>query len=294
MSPFSQTIGHKKAIAVFLRLFAGDRAPHALLIVGPSHVGKGHIIGELLKHLLQTDRPMEALPDVTVLKRQKDRKTEKQKQQIGVEQVRELTDRLSLSSLSGLWKIAIIEEAERLSDGAANALLKTLEEPKGQTLIILRAPSVESVLPTIASRCQHVRLSIVPQRELAAALQKRGLPDAEAQTLAARSLGRPGLAIRYIQDGELRARKELAREQVRTLFVAPLHERLRAVMELIPKTEEDKMRVLSSLLDDWSEVLRERMLEDTRSLEALRRVGQVREAIRHNINPHLALEHILL
>lgn len=294
MRPFSQTIGHQRALDVLMRLFAGDRAPHALLIVGPSHVGKGHVIGELVRYLLQTDRPFEALSDVVVVKRQKDRKTEKQKNNISVEQIRELTARLSMSSLGGSWKVAIIEEAQCLSIGAANALLKTLEEPKGQTLIILRAPSVESVLPTIASRCQYVRLSIVPQKELVGALQKRGLSGADAETLAARSLGCPGLAIRYIQDGGLRARKELAREQVRTLLVAPLHVRLRAVTELIPKTEEDKARLLSRLLDDWSEVLRERMLEDARSREALRRVGQVREAIRHNINPHLALEHILL
>lgn len=294
MRPFSQTIGHKKAIEVLQRLFAGDRAPHALLVVGTSHVGKRHMIDELVGHLLQTDRSIEALPDVTILERQKDKKTEKQKNLIGVEQVRELTKRLALSSLIGSWKVAIIEEAERLSDGAANALLKTLEEPKGQTLIILRAPSVESVLPTVASRCQHVRLSIVSRAELTLALQKRGLSKPEAETLAVRSLGRPGLAMRYIQDSELRARKELAREHVRDLFAAPLHHRLRAVTELIPKTEEDKTHVLTRLLDDWSEVLREEMLEDRQSFQALRRLGEVREALRHNINAHLALEHILL
>lgn len=312
MNSFAQTIGHKTVQDVLMRLFAHQRLPHALLFVGPSHVGKTHLAISLIRHLLQTELPLEALADVSVLKRDQDEKTGKFKSQISVKQVRALTERLTMSPMNGDWKIALIEEAHLLSVGAANALLKTLEEPKGQTLLLLRAPNIESVLPTIASRCQLIRLSIVPRMELSRALEKRGLGPQEAKQITTRSLGRPGLALRYIQDSELRAQKELAQAQARTLFAATLPEQFRAVMELIPKAEADKSRVLSRLLDDWSEVLRDELLRaigchqwcfETESVSVssiqqtarfLQRIQEVRAGLRHNINPHLALEHLFL
>ena len=312
MNPFAQTIGHKTAQDVLLRMFAHDRPPHALLFVGPSHVGKTHMAHALMRSLLQTDLAFEACADVSILKRDHDEKTGKHKSQISVTQVRLLVERLNLSSMNGKWKIAFIEEAHLFSVGAANALLKTLEEPKGQTLLILRAPSVESVLPTIASRCQFIRLSVVSREEIASALGKRGLSPTEARHLAARSLGRPGLALRYIQDGELRAQKELATDQVHTLFSANLYEQFQSVMGILPKAEADKARVLARVLDDWSEVLRDDLLHAIgcngwcfdqadapkvsveKTTHALRRVQEVRDALRHHSNPHLALEHLFL
>lgn len=301
MPPFAKTIGHKTAQDVLLRMFAHKRAPHALLIVGPVHVGKTHIITELVHHLLQTDRSIDALADVSSVSREMDEKTKKQKNQISVKQIRLLCERLSLSSLGGSWKIGIVNEAHHLSIAAANALLKTLEEPKGQTLIILRAPSIESVLPTIASRSQHIRLTIVPSQQITDALQKRGLSKPDALSIAMRSMGRPGLALRYVTDSELRARKETAILQARTIFAAKLPEQFKAVQELIPKTEVDKPRVLARLLDDWSEVLREQMLLEIEAGKkvphcawVLRRMQESKIAMRHHVNPHLALEHLFL
>ncbi len=315
MSPFAQTIGHKTAQDVLLRLFANDRTPHALLFVGPSHVGKTHLATALIRHLLRVNLPLEISPDVTFVHRERDEKTGKRKAQISVKQIRFLTQRLAMSSMGGSWKIGFIEEANLLSTGAANALLKTLEEPKGKTLLLLCAPSVESVLPTIASRCQCVRLAIVSRIDLSLALQKRGLGRHEAHQIASRCLGRPGLALRFLQDSELRAQKELAHEYARTLFSASLPEQFRSVQDLIPKSEIDKSPRLLRLLDDWSEVLRDEFLRSigceswcfeaeegrkeqrmTREHQrrVLLRIQEVREALSHNINPHLALEHLFL
>lgn len=313
MNPFAQTIGHTTAQEVLQRLFAHDRPPHALLMIGPAHVGKTHLAHQLIRFLLSTNQPLETLSDVTIVSRETDDKTGKRKAQLSVKQIRALTGRLNMTSLMGSWKIAFIEEAHLLSPGAANALLKTLEEPKGKTLLILRAPSVQSVMPTIVSRCQLLRLSVVPRAELTLALQKRGLAREEAQQLSARALGRPGLALRYVQDSELRAQKELAYTQARQLFAATLPEQFRAVMDILPKTEADKPLVLSRLLDDWSEVLRDELLETigctnwcfeptptrTRSdlnrlVHTLERLQEVRSALPHHINPHLALEHLFV
>jgi DNA polymerase-3 subunit delta' len=240
------------------------------------------------------------------------------KNQISVRQIRQLSERLALTPMDGFWKAAFIEEADRLSTGGANALLKTLEEPKGQTLILLRAQSVESVLPTVASRCQILRLSPVSRAELSSALEKKGLSNAEAMMLAIRAFGRPGLAMRYLKDSELRAQKEMALSQTMSLFASTLPQQLRAVNELLPKTETDKTHVLSRLIDNWSEVLRNEMLRElgcngwtfcveiaspaiqqahgglAMTKRVLMRMQQVREALRYNVNPHLALEHIFL
>ncbi len=313
MDLFEYTIGHKAAKEVLTVMLTQNRLPHALLLVGPNHVGKTHLATSLIKHLYKTDRSLEAIADVVVLKREKDKKTEKLKSQISVKQIRQLSERLALSALDGSWKVAFVQDADRLSIGGANALLKTLEEPKGQTLIILRAQSVESVLPTVASRCQILRLSPVARVELSFALEKKGLSKSEATTLAIRALGRPGLALRYMTDGELRAQKEIALSQTMHLFGSTLPEQFRSVNELLPKTEIDKARVLVRLIDNWSEVLRDHLLRtigcidwsfqtessglpltQQQTLRVLRRMQQVREALRHNVNPHLALEHIFL
>ncbi len=303
IDPFSKTIGHKTARQVFLRMIENNQLPHAILIVGPKHVGKTHIVTALIQYLFKTTRHPSLISDVSHLTREVDPKTGKKKSAISVKQVRALVERLSMTPMEGNWKVAFVQEADRLSIGAANALLKTLEEPKGNALIILRAPSVESVLQTIASRCQIFRLSPVAKSEISPALQKRGLSKKESEEISDRSLGCPGIAIRYIQDGEMRARKETAIAQVETLMNASLTEQFRSVFELIPKTEIDKSIALSHLLDDWSEVLRANLLktvaEDqtnnmSKTVRVLNCIQTVREAVSHNINPHLSLEHIFI
>lgn len=306
MNPFSSTIGHTTAIEVLSRMISGNRLPHALMFVGPKSVGKTHIASNLIQQLFGTSQSMISLPDVILLKRDIDPKTSKRKSLISVKQVRAVIDRLSLSSFDGGWKVAFITEADRLSAGAANALLKTLEEPKGKTLIILRASSVESVLPTIASRCQTIRLSPVSKQEITLALQKRGLSKEEASLIAARSLGKPGLALRYVSDSELRARKETMMNQAKSLLRVSLPEQFRAVTELIPKTDVDKAQTLTKLLEDWSEVVRMEMIREIaassedptprndNASRTLRAIQEVQQGLHHNINPHLALEHIFL
>jgi len=275
-------------------MIENNRLPHALLFVGPSSVGKTHIAQLLIGQLFGTSRAMASLTDVISLKREIDPKTEKRKSLISVKQVRAVIDRLSLTPLEGNWKVAFMKEADRLSVGAANALLKTLEEPKGQTLIILRAASIESILPTIVSRCQTIRFSSVSKSEITTALQKRGLSKEEAILIATRSLGKPGLALRYVGDSELCARKETAVHQATSLLRASLPEQFRAVNELLPKTDNDKAHTLSRLIEDWSEVVREELLAGQDRLHVLKALQEVQQALRHNINPHLALEHIFL
>jgi DNA polymerase-3 subunit delta' len=295
--PFSSVIGHDRACQALARMLEGGRLAHAFLFVGPEHVGKTTVAEAFLKMLLgATGAPLEAHPDFITLARLTDEKTGKEKTAISVEQVREATGRFSMTALAGGRKALFIEEADRLNAAAGNALLKTLEEPRGDAVIILRAPSAESVPATVASRCQTIRFNAVPRATLSEALRRRGLDREEADSIAAASFGRPGVAIRLIGDGAYRAEEETATSLAKELLASGIGARLRAAGELLPKDEANKAVVAARTIDAWERLLRDRMLAsfDRKDAVPLRRLSEARNAIAHNGNPQLALEHILL
>ena len=123
-----------------------DKISHAYLFVGPEKSGKKEVALWFAKRLGCQ------YPDITRISVSKD------KEEISIDQIRELRRYLSLSSHSSPYKIAIIDEAEKMKAPAANALLKTLEEPKGNAVLIL-ITNIPSALPdTIISRCEEMRL----------------------------------------------------------------------------------------------------------------------------------------
>ena len=295
-------------------MIAGQTLPHALLFVGPEAVGKTLVVHQLVNLLLGSSTH----PDFLTLERLVDEKTGKRKSQISVEQVRELNARLGLSSLSGGWKVVFIEDSSTLSMGAVNALLKTLEEPKGNVLFLLRAGGTEDLPATIVSRCQTLRFGIVPSKEIIERLLKMGFTKVDAQAAAAQSLGRPGRAVRFLKESSYQAELTTGLHQATAFFTGSLPERLRQVMALIPKTETEKDEALGLLVDQWELVLRDVLLRQlglhalqtfpsTEALDRLAismspqyvlatcaRLGEVRRAIPSHINSHLSLEHIAL
>jgi DNA polymerase-3 subunit delta' len=147
----------------------GGRLPHALLLQGPAGVGKERFAAALAAALLCTGRGarLEAChvcaecaltgagshPDLHWLRRPEDRKT------ISVDQVRELAERLSMTSMRRGRRLAIVSPAHAMTINAQNALLKTLEEPASGTLLLLVSSRPSAILPTLRSRCQRVELA---------------------------------------------------------------------------------------------------------------------------------------
>jgi DNA polymerase III subunit delta' len=132
---------------------------------------------------------------------------------IGVRDTRDLVRRAALSPSLGRWQIIILEDADRLTEQAANALLKAIEEPAPCTVWMLCAPSQEDVLPTIWSRCRHVRLVTPTTQAVADVLARRDGIDAPMAAFAARvSQGHIGRAKRLAIDegARLRRREVLA------------------------------------------------------------------------------------
>jgi DNA polymerase-3 subunit delta' len=127
---------------------------------------------------------------------------------IGVKETRELVRRAALSPAGGRWQVIIAEDADRLTDQAANALLKAIEEPPPRTVWILCAPATEDVLPTIRSRCRSVHLGTPSAAAVAEVLIRRdGVAPEDAHAAALASQGHIGRAKRLAKDPEARSRR---------------------------------------------------------------------------------------
>ncbi len=130
--------------------------------------------------------------------------------QIKVDQVRELMHSLSLSPYEAKRKIGLIINIEKASTNTQNALLKTLEEPPDPVILILTASSIDSVLETIISRCEEIKLNPVPIRATALGLERLyEIPSDQANLLAHISGGKPENALLYHQDPSVLERRSI-------------------------------------------------------------------------------------
>ena len=134
----------------------------------------------------------------------------RQQTQVTVEQVRELSERLSTTPQYGDAKVAIIEPADAMNEAASNALLKTLEEPVRGRYLWLVAANPARLPATIRSRCQRLEFRLPPQDEALAWLRAQGHPGQDADEALDAARGHPGLAAAWLRDGGMALRREVA------------------------------------------------------------------------------------
>jgi DNA polymerase III subunit delta' len=134
---------------------------------------------------------------------------------IRVAEVRELIRRAAMSPTQGRWQVMVVEDADRLTEQAADALLKSIEEPAARTVWVLCAPTVEDVVPTIRSRCRLVVLRTPPTEAVAEMLERRDRIDPDLAGFAARA------AQGHIGRARALARDERVRERRRTVLAVP-------------------------------------------------------------------------
>lgn len=206
-------VGHEWAVASLARDIESDRLRHAYLIAGPDSIGKRTLAHAFARALLcersaGDGRPCPpgdecracrlALhgnhPDLAAVAPAVSGRvirTEK----INIDRIRELIKLLALKPSQAARRIALITNFETAGDEAANAFLKTLEEPPGDAVVILTADSLEALLPTIVSRCEVIALRPLPTAVVRRALVERWqLPGERAELLARLSGGRLGWA----------------------------------------------------------------------------------------------------
>ncbi|MDK0520323.1 DNA polymerase III subunit delta' [Streptomyces sp. ML-6] len=161
---------------------------------------------------------------------------------IGVKETRELVRRAQLSPAVGRWQVIVLEDADRLTEGAGNVLLKAVEEPAPRTVWLLCAPSLEDVLPTIRSRCRHLTLRTPPVDAVADVLIRRDGIDPERAASAARATqGHIDRARRLATDERARSRRAAVLKL--PLRVEEIGGCLKAAQELIDTATDDAKQV---------------------------------------------------
>jgi DNA polymerase III subunit delta' len=206
--PWHSVRGHDRVVESLRHNLAQGRFPHAFLFVGPEGVGKRTFALKLAQALLCERAEASALdpcetcpsclqieagnhPDVLQVARPEE------KHDLPISVIRELCLDLGLKPARGSRKVAIVDDADDLNDEAANAFLKTLEEPPPGSVLILIGTSPELQLETIVSRCRVVRFDPLPEMELASLLREQGVTadPTEASRLAQLAEGSVGRAV---------------------------------------------------------------------------------------------------
>lgn len=212
-----EVIGHDRTIAEFLDSARAGRLHHGWLISGPRGTGKATLAWALAKWLLsehaanQPALPADAAvarrvnalsePRLHLVRRAVDDKTGRLRNEITVDDIRRLLSFFHLSAAEGGRRVAIVDAADDMNRNAANALLKALEEPPADALILLISHQPARLLPTIRSRCRELRLAPVAAGDMARILDGMAV-DGDPERLSALSGGSVGEALRLSgQDG---------------------------------------------------------------------------------------------
>jgi DNA polymerase III subunit delta' len=218
---FRDILGQERVLSYLKAALSRDRLAHAYLFLGPEGVGKASVT-RALAGALNCAEPGEdgdacgscpsckrllagTHPDFLVIApTSKGRNPE-----ILIEQIREFRRHTAYPPVGGGWRVALIKPAEALNDAAANSLLKTLEEPPPQNLIILTAQVEADLFPTVVSRCQKLAFTPLPYPLITQELLRRGLSTSEAALLAALSGGSLGRALDLSPEELLRQRQQV-------------------------------------------------------------------------------------
>jgi DNA polymerase III subunit delta' len=230
--------GQDAALALLGRALASGRLAHGWLFMGPPGIGKATLAFRFARALLAGPDALDARlgvppehpvfrqiargahPDLTVLEAERDPRTGRLRSEITVDAVRAATGSLQMTAAAGGYRVAIVDGAETMNRNAANALLKTLEEPPARSALILVSHRPGSLAATIRSRCAKLRLSPLPDAVVADALA-RWMPDLtteerHALTLLAR--GSIGRALVLAAGGQLASYQRL----IAALAAAPV------------------------------------------------------------------------
>jgi len=321
-------IGNRHIFEFLAKSLANKNIAGSYIFAGPSGIGKNTAAQFFAKSLVceSTDQPV--LPcgkcpaclsadkgihgDIYLIKKEADKKN------ISIEQVRDFIRSLGLSSFLNSYKIGIIEDAGSLSEGAVNALLKTLEEPKVKVAIILTVTDIEVLPETIVSRSQILRFQPVKTGLIYDDLIKNHQAQrSQAKNFSRLAAGRPALALKFLEDKEYYEDYKTWVQAFIKILNPDLNERFKAIEGVLGKTARGQEAVKSAagVIDVWQNLARDLMLldlnladliqheafaEDLASaknkltmktvLNFINTLDQAKEHLANNVNPRLALE----
>ena len=305
-----EVAGHQAVRRLLASQLDSGRLSHAYLLVGEPQLGKTTVARALAAGLLP-EVPLERHPDYW---------EDDRRDNLRIDEVRLLPDRqpehhqqslqafLALKPAVGGHRVAVIANVGRMADPIQGILLKTLEEPHPNRVILLTTPSISPfvVLPTVVSRCQRVAFHAVPMPEIRALLLRRGVPEGRAEALAALARGRPGWAVAAAGDEEVVDRHRHWARRLDEVFGAPADVALGLAAELDAanfqwrSSERSVEDPVLFALGSWQLHLRRRMLDEPGPAaragwaSLLERSYDTLGYLEQNVSPRLALECFLL
>ncbi len=309
---FSRIIGYDRNISLLSRALATGKLSHAYLFHGIDSSGMMQTAVALIEAIFcnGTDGCGEcpSCRKVAGLRHPDLHHLQPDGAFIKIDQIRELQKELSYRPFEAPKKACIIEDADKMNISAANAFLKTLEEPSGNAILILITTQVDAVLPTVLSRCQQLRFPSLPVETIASQLRKKGADEDSARIAAALAEGSAERAQEIVEGDWLQSRKfllekiaNLSPEEIIPLFAAAEEE---------AKDKESAIHLVDLLNVFWRDVLLTRAgsteivntdlfplirnISDRNSLESvmakLEQISLTRQALKRNVNPRLAAE----
>lgn len=326
--PFHDIIGHQATVASLQRAVAQQRLAHAYLFHGEAAIGKRttalcfsqalncetNVPGEMIDAcgVCRSCRQIESRthPDFFVIEPDSEATTP----QIKIEQVREIDQQIMYRPLIGERKICLIDKADCMTIGAANALLKTLEEPPDHSLFLVVTSRPAALPATIRSRCQSIRFATPARTQVEAALiLRRELPPVDARLLAIVTESRIGEAL-STDANEVRARQQELLELVRpqslqstTVLLAAAEalakaDRASEILESLSRWIRDILIVQVGGDCDQLTYLNEHSGTDTYArlartdslLDLLQDIEKIQQQATRHLNLHMALENVLL
>ncbi len=316
--PFSQIIGHEQPKKIFQNALAEGRFAHAYLLHGVSGVGKKSLAMALAANLFCPDRTIDACGVCPTCGRVEQNKhpdffiIEPSGNTIKIEQIREIQKRVQLKPYEGTIKVFLLTDAECMTREATNCLLKMLEEPPSDTVFLLTANNLYSIMPTIISRCQTIPVGKVSLEKIEHLLQNHGLEAEQAKLYASLSDGVPGAALQLAVSGKGQEIRRIAFDLENVILK-------RDINDLIKKAEEvEKKQELPEIIDQlmlwyrdrliWSQTGDKQLIVNKDRFEELKALSQDKEkllegieclleaknSISQNVNTRLVLEVLLL
>ncbi|MCK5412863.1 MAG: hypothetical protein KAI57_00645 [Candidatus Pacebacteria bacterium] len=298
MSFEKNILGNKKIINMLQKSYNTGKLSHAYLFEGPDHIGKKTFALEFCKLVLEdiTD-DIEKNSDLMILRPDEDKK------QIAIEQIRNLEKKLSLSPYSSKHKISIIEKADMMTKAAANAILKTLEEPSKTTILILLTSNSGNLLDTIKSRCQIMKFLPVEKKILEDFLSVTIKDRLQRDKIIEMSGYKPGKIIEFAGDSD--KIKEIS--NIIDGFSDVLFKNNSEKLDYVETISKKEPREIIDLLNHYSFYFRKKILEEIQNKDEVDKnkvlkiknnidlLNSVKKNIlTKNINIKLALENLFL
>ncbi|MFQ5593356.1 MAG: DNA polymerase III subunit delta' [Anaerolineae bacterium] len=313
-------IGHKTAVRQLQQAALDSQPAHAYLFTGPPAIGKRTLAEAFAQTLNCTGEapPCSACracrlitagrhPDVRIIGENNDA--------IKIDQIRELQRDASLAPVEARWRVFLLPNVERATREAANALLKTLEEPPAHVVLLLTALEADALLPTVVSRCRTIPLRPLSIHVVQTALEEQWDVESERAALLARlSGGRIGWAVAVSEDSAILDRRQVEIEALASVAGAGRVARL----DMAYRLSRDEKHLADNLAV-WLSWWRDLMLVKAGIVDAVTNadhlltlqsqaagyeeqqiadtIGAIRQTIRQidaNVNSRLALEVLLL